>query len=135
MPFMILSQKPRKSLRTGMVIGQVPGSSQLQVSHPHPVPLRAPHLYHQNPLSLCLSHELYGSYLCFEVLSCEGGGFSEAALPPHLLDANIFSRINSVFTNWDTPSIRISAILLIGCASLGKLLNLFEPPCPVCKWG
>lgn len=34
-----------------------------------------------------------------------------------------FSRINSVFTDWDTPSVRILDVL-IGCASLGKLLNL-----------
>lgn len=52
-------------------------------------------------------------------------GFFEVALS-HLLDADIFSRINSVFTNWDTPSVRISAVL-IGCASLGKLLNLHVP--------
>lgn len=58
-------------------------------------------------------------------------GFFEAVLSPHAWML-ILDRINSVFTNWDTPMVRI-LVVLIGCAGLCKLLNLFEPPCPICN--
>lgn len=43
-------------------------------------------------------------------------GFFEAVLLPHAWTL-VLHRINFVFTNWDTTSVRISAVL-IGCADL-----------------
>lgn len=62
-------------------------------------------------------------------------GFFEAASSPHVLDADtFFLGLTTLSLPTGTPSVRISAVLLLGCAGSGKLLNLFEPLCPICNW-